>query len=646
MTNKQEYALLIVKEFCNAFYKERNIDKSFKYLTNKVVWSGPNKMSELSNLDELKAIFSLDLSIIPSKFKIQSLVEQSFQISDNVYNIQYNYNLINNKKEINLKVDLFATVVFENNKPSIASLKFDYPITPKINSTSFSQHAKGGLLIAKHENKNYISISSVNKQFISIFNLENQQANNIINTNLFDYIHSEDLALFKHQLNNNKGINIPYNYKFRINIKNIYINVIATIVTQKEKSQIQYYSIIQPIFDNSSEYKNKEKDNSIKFSTTNNKFLYSDLGSHENYIDDIFTIKKLSDNFCSMLNYSQKEIIKYTKKNYLKLVYNEDIEYLTSVYKKLTTNMPKKYVAYRLIDKNGNVIWVKETLNCKKNKSNKYILYSLVENLEYLNKNNNELDSKTIFQSNIDSKLLIVDLVNRSFKTDIFENSQIKFVNKYVKNIPNSLIEKNLIYKDDKNSFLEFFNNMLKKQKNDWIGRFNLKNNKIGWYQVSSYTLFNNNMPIKAFCIIININNNKSLLEKFNKHQELIKIIISDYEFLGEYDSFTNKPIFMYSPKNNKDFLESTKNNNFDFLLNNVVFHEDANILLEEKNKTFHHTYNGIIPDNNEFYIRYRSLSKRFEGYQWGKIKYIYKIDKTSKHLHTILLIKKANIQK
>ncbi|MGD1823217.1 MAG: PAS domain-containing protein [Pleomorphochaeta sp.] len=640
MVDKNKEALLLIKNFCISFYKKRDIKSTFKYLSDEVLWCGPNKLSEISNYEQLEAIFLLDISLIPSSFTIKEISEYSYKVTENVYNVHYNARFNNKQKNISFELSLFSTILYKEDIPKIVSLKFDYITPPKHNSGAFKQHIKGGLLIAKHENKNYISIESINNQFASLFNLTLNDEKKILNTNFFEYIHTADVAIFKHQLFNNNKVNLPFSYKCRLKLVDTYSQIMATIVLKKISGTKKYFMVIQPLeADEINEYKNK-----IKIS--NPKEIYSEFGTHENIMNDKFTIQKINNKFCQILGYTPDELLKYAKNDYFNLVHKNDIEYLKQIYNKLSTNRPKNYVAYRLIDKNNKIVWVKENLSTVTRKSNKIIIKALVEELDYINNSKaNEIDS-VLLQDDIDSKFLIVDMVNNRFETDVFENSRIKFSTKYINNLPNSLLEKNIIYKDDNKSFIDFYNKTLKQQKNKWIGRVNLKNNKIGWYQVISYTLFNNSMPIKALCIITNINDIKNILVKFNKHQELIKIIISDYEFIGEYDSFTNRPIFMFSPTRQKDFVENSKNNNFDFLINNVIHNDDIDLLLDEKNKTFNHTYNGIIPDNNEFDIRYRSLTNRFKGFQWGKIKYIYRFDNTTKHLHTIILIKNNDTQK
>jgi hypothetical protein len=353
----------------------------------------------------------------------------------------------------------------------------------------------------------------------------------------------------------------------------------------------------------------------------------------------------VSEDFSKFLGYTKNELIKATNNDFSKLIYKDDIVYFESSYNKLMTSRPKKSLSYRLLNKQNQILWVSEHIELSTDTLGTKHIFAKVCELDNLNKDFYPINiNENQLPPSIDSKLLIVDLVNRRFNTEIFAKSQIKFKNKYVENLPNSLIEKNIIFEDDKNNFLKFSDNILSKQKNEWIGRICLKNNKIGWYHILSYTLFNNGMPIKALCILINISSNKKMKENFNKQQEIIHLVISDYEFFGEYDLLTNVPIYMYSPTTAKDFYENAKFNNFEFCINNVIHKDDVSTLLKQRDINIAQVFNNTIPENHELQVRFRSLSNRFEGYQWYNVKYIYQTDKDTKHLHLTLLIK--NIDK
>ncbi len=634
--NRNKEALDFIKDFCISYYKDRNVETSLTYLSEKIFWMGPSKKSQVSNIEELKIKFLLETAIIPTKFTIKSLYEYSFKITNDVYNVNYNIKVVNKRKNIDFIISIFSTVFFEQDKAKIASLKFDYTY-PK--DLRYSSYINGGILTAKFESKSYVSIRSFNTHFLNNFSLEEKEAKKMINTNLFSYVHGGDITLFKHQFFSVKSINSPHCYKCRIKFGEDYISSIITAVSNKENNELIYYMVVQPSsIDNNNETENL---NSISPS----KLLNLGYIDHENLFNEKFNLSKANEKFAKLLGYTTTELKKKTKYDYFNIIYKEDREYVKNAYSKLNNKNSKKYIAYRFLTKDNKIIWVKENLSLKTKKTKGLVIKAIIEEINYIN-NKKEYPSPLLYQNEFGSKFLIVDLVNRKFETDIFKNSRIKFTNKYVNNLPNSLVEENIIYKDDTKSFIEFYKNIQHKQKNNWTGRFNLKNNKIGWYQINSYTLFNNNMPIKALCLILNINDVKNILIKFEKYQELLNIIISDFDFIGEYDSFNSKPLFMYSPVSQKDFIENNKENNLDYLIYNVIHKDFINLLIDEKNKTLNHTFNGIIPENNEFDIKYRSISNRFEGYQWAKIKYVYHIDSNTKHLNTIVLIKNINYSK
>ncbi|NCC71015.1 hypothetical protein EOM09_05515 [bacterium] len=365
----------------------------------------------------------------------------------------------------------------------------------------------------------------------------------------------------------------------------------------------------------------------------NNNTDYLIDGTHKhNY--NTFLLEDISDNLCKLLNYNKTELLKYTKHDFKKLIHEDDYSYFEKIYNKLHTQRPKYSFSYRLISKDKKVFWVNERLEIITDKNGDKHIFAIIRKNDNLTNSNIFKNNEKIFlPPSFNSNFLIIDLVKNQFETSTFNNSSIKFTNKYVNDLPNSLIENNYIYEDDISSFIKFYYSILNHKKNTWTGRIKQKNNRIGWYNIISYTLFNNKMPIKALCTIINIDNKKIILDKFQKQQEIIKLIISDYEFIGEYDLFNNTPIFLYSPICPNDFYENESISNFEFFLNNVVFKDDVTKLLKIRNDNIEYIYNNKIPQSHNVDIRYRSLSNRFSGYQWCNMKYIYKLDEKTKHL-------------
>lgn len=644
--NLEKRALQIVQNFCKVFYYERNSEKSLSFFSEKIIWTGPNKKAEIAHYDDLKAIFITDISLIPSSFKTTPLSSLVLKVTDTVYNINYSLKLYNKSKNLSLSINIFTTVSFNDDEGKIISIKFDYIEKPDYNSNALMQHSQGGLIVVRYINNYYYSISNINKQFSSLFNLSQEATKNLLNKNIFDYMYEEDVEIMQQLFFRNLNSSSPFSCNCRIKSKDKYIWVIALIVGKKDNNQIKYYIIARPTIDLESEINQSILENNKDHADV--AINYQISGTHRNNFDKYYLIEDFSDNFASLLNYSKKELIKATNYDYRKLIHPEDKEYFEQVYKKLKSQRPKFTFSYRLLDKENKSIWVNENIEITRDKHREKHIFAIVTQIENLNDSENYSCNKKelLITPTIASKFLIVDLVHKMFETSVFVSSPIKVTNKYVRNIPNSLIENSIIYEDDKKSFLQFFNNILIKQKNSWLGRIHIKNNKIGWYNILSYTLFNNGMPIKALCIIIDVNTHKSILERFNKQKEIMKLALADYEFFGEYDLLTNTPIFLYSPTEPKDFYENKNINNFEFLLNNVIHMDYLHEIIKIRDNNISHIFNNTIPKNINIDVKLRSITKRFNGYRWYKIQHIYKIDQETKHLHLIVLIKNIDEQK
>ncbi len=637
MINKDKNALHLIKQFCKSFYTERNIDDTLNYLSKNIIWIGPNKKAKNNTFEDLKAILDADIALRPLPFKLKPISEFVSQVDKDVFVVNYSFNLIQKKKNINISLNLFANVKIEGEIGKIVIAKFDLLDNVDYNSNAILQHTTGGLMVISYVNNDYYPINNINEQFSEQFNLTDQNKENIIGKNLLDYIYKEDLEIIKHLLETNRDQKIPFTCNFRLNLNNDnYMWTIALVIAKKENTNTKYYCIARPdvayTLDNCDEYELEKNEPPQS---------YLIAGTHINSFDKYWIIEEISESLCSLLHYEKKELLKSINNNYKQLIHKDDVIYFNQTYKKLKTQRPKLSFSYRLLDKGGKYIWVSETLEIIKDFEGKKHIFAYVEELTDLredcicNGNNKDLFTPTT----ISSKFLVIDLVNKKFETDIFQKSNVKFTNKYVTNIPNSLIENNIIYEDDTQSFLKFFNDMQHQRKNSWTGRINLKNKKIGWFNLLSYTLFNNGMPIKAICIIISINSKNSVFEKFTRQQDILQMIVDDYDFIGEYDLLTNKPIILYSPKKPIDFFEDCKANNFEYLINKVIHKDYIKDFIRMRDKNINYAFNNIVPKNSTIDVKLKSVSNRYSGFKWFRFKFIHKFDSISKHIHLIVLV-------
>jgi PAS domain S-box-containing protein len=642
MIKKDKNALKLIKQFCKTFYSERNIDNTLKYLSNNIVWITPNQKAKNNTFESLKAILSADISFMPSPFKLKPISEFVSQIDNDVFVVNYSFTLIQKKKNINLNINLFANVKYEGEIGQIVLAKFDFLENVDYNSNTILQHATGGLIVISFVNKTSYPIKLINEQFSDLFNLTEQNKQNLIDKNILDYINKEDVEIIKHLLETNRESTIPFSCNFRIKLKNNNdIWIIALIVAKKENKNTKYYCVVRPDSTYPLDHKNNKDTNTILQS-------YLIAGTHINCFEKYWIVEEISESLCNLLHYEKKELLKSIHYDYKNLIHKDDIIYFDQIYKKLKTQRPKLSFSFRLLNKDGKYIWVTETLEIIKDFEGKKHIFAYVEDLTDLkedcicNCNNKDL----LTPATISSKFLIIDLVNKKFETDIFQKSNVKFTNKYVTNLPNSLIENNVIYEEDAQSFLKFYNDMHNQRKNSWTGRINLKNKKIGWFNLLSYTLFNNRMPIKSLCVIVSIDSKNDLSEKFSKQQDIIQRIVNEYDFIGEYDLLTDKAIVLYSPHQPLDFFENCKTNNFEYLVNNVIHKDFIKEFITIRDKNINYVFNNTIPKNTELDIKLKSVTNRYPDYKWFRFKFIHKLDPISKHIHLIVLVIDIDVEK
>ncbi|MDC7243370.1 MAG: PAS domain-containing protein, partial [Sphaerochaetaceae bacterium] len=221
MIKKDKNALKLIKQFCKTFYTERNIDDTLNFLSKDIVWIGPNKKATKEDtFESFKAILNADISFMPSPFKLKPISEFVSQIDNDVFVVNYSFTLIQKKKNINLNINLFANVKYEGEIGQIVLAKFDFLENVDYNSNAILQHATGGLIVISFVNKTSYPIKLINEQFSDLFNLTEQNKQNLIGKNILDYINKEDVEIIIHLLETNRESTIPFSCNFRIKLKN------------------------------------------------------------------------------------------------------------------------------------------------------------------------------------------------------------------------------------------------------------------------------------------------------------------------------------------------------------------------------------------------------------------------------------------
>lgn len=246
--------------------------------------------------------------------------------------------------------------------------------------------------------------------------------------------------------------------------------------------------------------------------------------------DDMLSIACANDNFLNLVGYSRHELSSVLENRLINLIHKEDIgEALKSLYAQLFQG-DQFEIKLRLCRKDGSNIWVLFK-GAKAVHSNKDCLYCTFINIteSVLNQAERRIDAER-YQVLVDSSENIIFEYNIRDKSCYFSSKyKAKFGEDPVtENLPDSVIEKRLIYSEDIPKFLGLFSYVSEgKRAGSQELRIRNADGEYIWCNIR-YTVIDDNegKPFKVVGKIIDI-------DKQKKETESLKIA-------SQMDSFTN----------------------------------------------------------------------------------------------------------
>lgn len=102
-----------------------------------------------------------------------------------------------------------------------------------------------------------------------------------------------------------------------------------------------------------------EADNKLK----DEIIQYTPGGMHVCYLSDPIHLEYASQGLANMLGYTLEEFEAYTKQLYIRNVYEDDIPAILDFFERLRKNIIKGSIEYRMVRKDGSLIWVLDTMD-------------------------------------------------------------------------------------------------------------------------------------------------------------------------------------------------------------------------------------------------------------------------------------------
>lgn len=114
-------------------------------------------------------------------------------------------------------------------------------------------------------------------------------------------------------------------------------------------------------------------------------------GLHQYILNDPVHISYVSQNLCEMLGISETELLHETQDLYASLVHPADLEKYSAFIHKLASKEQGFSTEYRLIKKDGTIIFVKDTVTVKKQNNGILCGTSVLTDVTDIRNENNNL---------------------------------------------------------------------------------------------------------------------------------------------------------------------------------------------------------------------------------------------------------------
>ncbi len=237
--------------------------------------------------------------------------------------------------------------------------------------------------------------------------------------------------------------------------------------------------------------------------------------------DNDFTLSYLSYGFLKITGYDRDEFLNFFDNKYIALIYFEDIPLVKkSIAKQLNVDRHFK-MEYRIVKKNGQIIWITERGQLINN-----LVYSVIIDITELKK---IWDGLKISEQRY--KLISEDVDDVVFEFNIksgaaYSSENFKKIfgfDVHIQNFPQSLIDQDLIYNEDIQILLDLMNN-LKIGQSDLENEFRIinRNGELIWCRlVVKLILDENKRPLKAIGKIRNINDWKIEQENLKQRAQI-----------------------------------------------------------------------------------------------------------------------------
>lgn len=243
-------------------------------------------------------------------------------------------------------------------------------------------------------------------------------------------------------------------------------------------------------------------------------------GVHRNVLENgEFILDFLSGGCLQLLGYERREFNRVFGKKIFDVIYEKDRERVKKEINEQISKHNKFNVEYRLVRKDGSIIWVIDNGQIVKDRNGKVFSYNVVINI-----NDAKIAQEKLRLSEERYRIIMSQTEDIIFQWDIKEDTfshsdkwnRIFNEETDVNNISKKIYKTDVIYKDDLKKLSKILNQIINgEQYEETEIRIKNKNSQYIWYKIRATGIFDENGELfRVIGVIININKEKIEAEK------------------------------------------------------------------------------------------------------------------------------------
>lgn len=258
------------------------------------------------------------------------------------------------------------------------------------------------------------------------------------------------------------------------------------------------------------------------------------LGGVKNCLKDKdMTMTYVSQGFLELTGYSEEDLDVIFKNRFKYIIYKEDVDKVNSIVLNQLKRQDKIEVEYRIVKKDGSIIWVLDRSKSIKDSKGNESIQGVLTDITELKKIQEELDSKRFEIETINDSIvggIVITEINDDFDSIYLNEGYLNMIGYTRKQLEDELDNKliKLIFRDDRAGMIDDINKQLKVS--DTFAcerRVEKRDGSIIWILLKGRKIVDENEKSVLCSVIVDITSAKLLEQELKKSEERHEIIIN-----------------------------------------------------------------------------------------------------------------------